>query len=145
MISSPPLDPCGPARRGTVATELALVLPVLVLSVLVCCDFSRVMQHRTVVANAARAAAQQGAMKQFTDYTYADWERRVRACAEEELNCLGTVDPGQALIVPSSYTDDAGYRCVAVDVELPFETVISWGAIPRTIPIHYRAEFRQFR
>ncbi|QEG39615.1 TadE/TadG family type IV pilus assembly protein [Roseimaritima ulvae] len=132
-------------RSGTTATELAVVLPLLVLVTLACSDFARVIQYRQLVANAARTGAHRGAMQQCTDYTRSDWEQQVRQTVVDELQHLEQFDASATVIAVESTEDLSGKQHAAVEVELPFDTMIAWPGLPSRVLLNHRAEFQHFR
>ncbi|MCH7990188.1 MAG: pilus assembly protein, partial [Planctomycetes bacterium] len=73
------------ARRGLAATELVMILPLLMVIVFGCLDLSRATRHYMVLCNAVRTGAEYGATQRFTPYTKSAWETRVQDVVNEEL------------------------------------------------------------
>lgn len=130
---------------GTTATELAVVLPLLLLFAVACSDFARIIHYRQLVASAARSGAQRGAMQQFTDYTQSDWEQRVRQAVIDELEHLEPFDAAATEISVASMKDASGTKRVAVEVALPFDTMLAWPGLPTHVLLNHHAEFQHFR
>lgn len=139
------LHPFAVRNRGTAATELAIALPVLLLLVVGACDFGRVAHHSQVVANAARSGAEVGAMRNFTDYSQADWEAGIREAAQRELMHLSNFDVEQAEIEIEAIRASEGPFEVRVRASHPFRTTVSWPAIPNELMLSHSVTFRQFR
>jgi Flp pilus assembly protein TadG len=134
-----------PLRAGVAATEFAIVCPLLLLLGLACSDFGRIAHHHEVVANAARAGAERGATRQFTDYTRAFWEAKIRQAVVNEMQNLKSFagsDLGYSL---STTSDTDGLAHIVVEVSCPFRTTVSWPGLPAETQVRHRVEFRQFR
>lgn len=132
-------------RRGVVATECALTLPVLLLIGLASADFGRVAHFYETVASAARTAAEAGASQGFTDFTESDWQSRVRQAAVDELSSLPDFQENQATITVDTSTDSDGMTLVAVTVSYPFRPSVAWPGLSSELLLKHRLEFRQFR
>lgn len=132
-------------QAGTTATELAVVLPLLILVAVACSDFARVIHYRQLVANAARTGAQRGAMQQFTAYTQDDWEQNVQQAVVDELAHLERFDESATEIVIESMEDASGNKRVSVAVTLPFNTMVAWPGLPNHVLLNHHAEFQHFR
>src|SRR3954454_22163998 len=72
-------------RRGAAATELALILPVLMMIVFGCVDFGRFAYDLIAVTNAARAGAAYGIMNNYSTSTRATWNSNVVKAAKAEM------------------------------------------------------------
>jgi Flp pilus assembly protein TadG len=132
-------------RNGAAAVEFALICPFVMLLALACTDFGRISHHYEIVANAARCGAERGAAQQYTDYTRADWETNLEEAVLEELDNLPNFDPSELTFSLSTTTDVDGVARIAVEVEYPFRTAVSWPGLPSETQLRKRFEFRQFR
>ncbi|MBX3444922.1 MAG: pilus assembly protein [Planctomyces sp.] len=79
-------------RRATSATELVLVLPLLVIIASGTMDLGRSVHAGMIVANAARSGAECGATHRFAPLTMAVWEARIRTAVIAELSNLRDFD-----------------------------------------------------
>jgi Flp pilus assembly protein TadG len=132
-------------RAGVVATEFAVICPLLLLLGLACADFGRIAHFHEVIANAARSGAQTGATRQFTDFTRAFWEAEVRQSVIDEMQNLQGFNESELSYSLSTTTDADGLAHVVVDVSYPFRTSVSWPGLPSETELQQRVQFRQFR
>jgi Flp pilus assembly protein TadG len=132
-------------RAGVAAIEFAIVCPLLLLLALACSDFGRIAHHHEVVANAARAGAERGATRQFTDYTRAFWEAEIRQAVVTEMQNLKTFAEAELGYSLSTASDADGLARIVVEVSYPFRTSVSWPGLPAETQVRQRVEFRQFR
>lgn len=131
-------------RPATAATELALVLPFLVVLVLGCVDFGRFSHANVAVTNAARAGAEFGGTHPYTAGTYATWEQQVRQAVTDEMAGLDRFDAARLTITVTPAADADDTR-VTVDVTYPFETVTGWPGLPRTLTLRRAVSMPQTR
>jgi Flp pilus assembly protein TadG len=132
-------------RRGIVATELALAIPVLLLFALACADFGRIIYFDEIVSNAARTGAETGASHKFTAYTRSTWEAGVQQAVLDEMQNTPSFSAGQMTYVLSTTTDSDGMTVVTVDVTYPFQPAIAWPSLPKQVNLHQRCVCREFR
>jgi Flp pilus assembly protein TadG len=132
-------------RDGVVATELALVVPLLLLLGIASADFGRMPHFQQIISNAARTAADTGATRQFTNFTRAAWEADIRRAAVEELANMPGFDESKLEYSLSTTTDGDGVTLLTVTVAIPFRTVCQWPGLPSNVMLHARVEARQFR
>lgn len=119
-------------RRGSAAVELALVLPLLVMSFLFTVDFARLYYHYCIVTNCARNGALYASDPTAApESPYAD----VRAAALADASDLAptpTVTSGSG--INSSY--------VQVTVVYPFPTILSYPGLSNPINITRTVQMR---
>lgn len=132
-------------RSGVVATEFALICPLVVLFAAACADFGRVSHYYEVVANAARTAAETGATQQFTSFTRSAWEDRIREAAVSEMQSLHDFDAGEMGYDLSVTETSGGYHQITVEVSYAFHTAVAWPGLPSEVPLSKRVTYRQFR
>lgn len=132
-------------RSGSVATEFALCVPVLLLFTCACADFGRIAFYSQVVSNAARTGAEHGATHGFTPHTKAMWEQGVRQAVISEMQHIPGFDVGECALNVTASLDSDALAIVDVDVSYPFRTVVAWPGIPSEVLLHKQLEFRQFR
>lgn len=132
-------------RYGTAATELAIVLPLLLTLTLACCDFGRIVCVHQVVANAARTGAETGATHQYTEYTQEAWEEEIHQAVVNEMSSLPAFDESKMDYKMVIIVDSDDISQIAIDVTYPFRTVVQWPLLPTEVAVHQHVEFRQFR
>jgi Flp pilus assembly protein TadG len=132
-------------RAGTAATELAIILPVLMLLALGGADFGRIALYSEVVSNAARVGAEVGGTRRFTIDTRAAWEGKIQQAITEEMQNAPNFDAGRLESNVSTVTDSDGIVRVNVDVWYPFQTVVNWPLLPHEVKLHEHVHYRQFR
>lgn len=114
------------------ATELALLLPTLLVLILGCVDFGRFAVVSIAVTNAARAGAGFGSANPPTADTVSTWQQLVSQAAIDEIGGLGAPLLSQqspAILSPappSPLTDNK----VHVTVKMQFNTLIPWPGVP---------------
>ena len=135
----------GLARRGVVAVELAIVLPVLLLLALACTDFGRVVHGFITVANAARCGAEYGSMHKFTAHTRESWESQVRDSVRIEMEGLSDFEAADLQIGVTTTSDDDGLFRARVAVAYPFRMVVNWPGLPAVTMLTHIVEMRQIR
>src|SRR5437588_13048218 len=111
-------------RRGTAATELALLLPPLLILVLGCVDFGRFAVSYITVTNAARAAAGFGSANPPTTDTLATWQQLVSQAAVDEIGGLGSpvLSQGSPPILSPAPPNPLATGQVSVTVKMQFNT-----------------------
>ncbi len=128
-------------RRGVAATELALILPVLVLIVLICVDFGRYAYTNIAVRNSARAGCGHGTMNRYpigNESDAAAWQADVQNTARDEMKGqTGYTSDDLAIVANAESVDPAtGLRMVEVTAiygdgsTTGFKTIVSWPGIP---------------
>lgn len=135
----------GRHARGTVATEFAIALPILLLIALGTCDFGRIVHFHQIVANAARTGAETGASRQFSEYTRPSWEATIRQAVINEMSNIPDFDESEMEYDLSTNVDGDGVVHIAVEVSYPFRTVVDWPALPSETNLFKHAEYCQFR
>lgn len=132
-------------RLGAVATEAAIVLPILLTMAFAAADFSRVMGMASELSNAVRSGAESGATHRPTSLTYNSWEARVRTAILEELGDSNRFDVGKVSISIALSTDSHGWQIVRITGQYPFQTAVSWPFLPNQVPLRSQVAMRQYR
>ncbi|MBS0204983.1 MAG: pilus assembly protein [Planctomycetes bacterium] len=132
-------------RSGAALVELAIALPVLFLITFICIDFGSSAGAYLVLSNAARAGADYGATHRFTSDSAAAWEARMIRAIQQEMANAKRYAPGQLQTSISTSNNGDGTIQVIVDLRYTYQTIVSWTAIPATIPLHSRIEMRQYQ
>jgi Flp pilus assembly protein TadG len=132
-------------RGGAAATELALVLPFLVTVVLGCVDFGRISYAYLTVSNAARVGAEYGATHKFTAYSQPFWDSQVRQQVINEMGSVAGFDQTQLQTTINTAADSYGLVRITVDVEYPFQAIVSWPFLPHQVQLWRRTSMREIR
>lgn len=132
-------------RAAAAATELAFVLPVLLLITFGCVDFGRVAYTGIVLSNAVGCGASCAATHQRTDITAVTWDADVRDAVIEEMDQLAGFDSAQLTVAASSNAQPDGSIRVTVEATYPFETVVDWPGLPSTVQLRKQVSARRFR
>ena len=130
-----PSADCQPARRGSTAVELALLLPLLGLLFLITVDFARLYYHYSIVTNCARNGALYGSdPTAASESPYADLTAAALADAPN-------LSP-QPTVSSSNGTDSSGNPYVEVTVVYPFTTISSYPGLPNPIELTRTVQMR---
>jgi Flp pilus assembly protein TadG len=132
-------------RRATAATELALVLPLLLTLILGCVDFGRIAYTYCAVSNASRTGAEYGATHNFTTYTRAGWQSRLQQAVTAEMAAVPGFDASQLQVDISTTSDAYGLFRVTVEVEYPFTTVVPWPGTSQNVLLWASTSMREIR
>lgn len=124
-------------RPGTAATELALVLPMLLIVALGCVDFGRFAVTYIAVTNAARAGAGFGAANPPTTDTMTTWQQKVSQAAVDEIGALGSplLSQNSPPILNPAPPSPLASGQVQVTVKMTFNAIIPWPGVPSTTTI----------
>jgi Flp pilus assembly protein TadG len=136
-------------RRGTSATEMALILPLFVTMVLGCVDFARFAYTYIAVSNACRAGAAWAMLNKPSNMASptAAWQTSVTTAVSNEMS----LQPGfqsssltVATVTPVLNTDGTTYR-FTVTASYPFTTLINWVGIPHSFTTTQQTTMRFIR
>jgi Flp pilus assembly protein TadG len=117
-------------RRGSSATELALILPLFMTIALGCVDFGRFAYSYIAVTNASRAGGSWAMLNQPSNMTTppTSWQTSIASAVSNEMSqqpgfqssnlTVGTVTP---VLNPDGTT----YR-FTVTATYPFQTIVNW-------------------
>jgi len=130
-----------------VATEFALILPVLLLIVVACIDFGRVMYSSIALQNAARAGAAYAAMNNYTGSTLGIWKANVEQAARDEfVQQFGLSGGSVGVTVPTPTVEAGGLRRVRVTVTYnSFQLFTPLPGLPNNLTLSGSAETRLIR
>jgi Flp pilus assembly protein TadG len=128
-------------RRGSVAVELALTGPLLLLMLIGAADFARVFYHAVTLANAAGTGAFYGAQNNITSGQFT----QMQDVAQTDAKDLGaiTATAGRYCDCPSGTKVDcvtgacAGYGAprvyVSTQTRESFSPLVGWTGIPNPV------------
>jgi Flp pilus assembly protein TadG len=136
----------GARRRGAVAAEFALLLPVLMLIVLICVDFGRCMYTFIAVRNSAEAGASFAIMNPYIKSTQAAWEAEIQDTARKEMDGQTGYTSANLTTATTVTIEETGLRRIRVVATYnPFRTIVAWPGIPREIPLQSASVLRAIR
>src|SRR5262245_61578030 len=81
-------------RAGVAATELALILPLLMLLARACVDYGRVAYLNIALSSAARAGASHAIMTPYDPDSFEPWKLAIQQRARDEMELQTGHDPG---------------------------------------------------
>lgn len=138
-------------RSGVAATEMALLLPLLLLIVIGCIDFGRFAHSYLAATNAAREGASFGMLHPTTAGSLSQWEAAIDQAVEEEieqtLSTHGLTD--EEVTTVATRTVEGGnpgspWR-VAVTVTIPFKSITTFPMLPQNITLSRTVVMRGIR
>lgn len=132
-------------RLGAAATELALVLPVLMLLLLGCVDFGRAGYHAVALANASGAAGHYAATHRPTPLSQVDWENQIRQIVAEELAAIPGFQDGDLIVTATAEEEESGDLKLTVQTTYPFRTIVNWPGLPEQAAVSQTVVFRHYR
>lgn len=124
-------------RRGAVAVELALLLPLLMFLAVIGVDYARIFSRAIVIESASRNACYWAA--QHPDKAVDD--AGIRAVAMRDLTefTSGGVTPTVTIL---RYTGADGFAHVKVTITVTFTTVTDYPGVPRQTELSRSTDMR---
>jgi Flp pilus assembly protein TadG len=139
----PPSDWNHPS--GAAASELAILLPLVILFCLTSLDFGRFSYAYIALGNAGRVGAEYLATREFSSENAAAREQQMVEVMHADFASNGQLDPQQLNISLVVSTDTDGLHRFTVEATYPFRTSVSWPGIPRPLMLQQGISFRRFR
>lgn len=122
---------CRTKRRGSATVEFAVLLPILITIGLLCVDFGRFAHVYIAVTNAAGAGAALGSLTPVTPTSKPTWDADIRQVIEHELAGNAWFRAEDLVIPEPEVTDENNLmRLVRVEVQYPFQTLVTWSFLP---------------
>jgi Flp pilus assembly protein TadG len=131
--------------RGAAATELAIVLPFLLLVIFACLDYGRAIYGQIALTNAVRVGAERGATKRFTSVDRVQWETLIRSAAEAEAASIPGYVASRLTLQITTSNDFGALLQVQVTGQYSFRTLISWPGVPQTLALRHQVAMRQYQ
>ncbi len=135
----------GRARRATAAVELCVIAPVLATMVFGCIDFGRFAYNYIAVNSAARAGAAYGVNNCYLPAQTEAWQNSVKTVAQNEMSMQTGFVSASLTVTTTSHIDGTGLRRVAINVQYPFSTLVSWPGIPKNTTLQANIMMRSVR
>src|SRR5262245_31708724 len=133
-------------QGGSVAVEMALVLPLLVLIVLLCVDFGRFAYTYIAAKNAARAGAEYGIMHPYSDSSKTTWENNIQEAARDEMEQQRGYTRTNLTTTVTVTIESSGLRRVRVKATYSsFRPIVHWPKFPATFDLKGEVEMRPIR
>lgn len=134
-------------RRGVVAVEAAIILPIAFVIVVGCTDFARAIHVDMTLANATRVGTDIAATNRFVDSTQTAWEEKVRAAVVEEAASIPSFDEANfsVVILHEDDTQVSGRILVTVVCRYTFQAIVAWPGLPTELLLEHRITNAQFR
>jgi Flp pilus assembly protein TadG len=129
-------------RKGVTATELAVILPLLMVLVLGSVDFGRFALSYIAVTNAARAGAGFGSVNSYTTATYSNWQNQVSQAVADEMSDFDTTNLS---VTATGIAESGGLWRAQVIVSYPFHCLVPWPGIPSTVNMQRTVVLRATR
>ncbi len=132
-------------RSGAAATELAIVLPLLIVLSLAAVDFGRFAYIAIAMDNAVRVGAEHGATRSFTSFNYDNWEDNVKERVSDELADIKAGWLTDLEVTVSTSSTSNSLARVNVQANGNFSTIIDWPFLSDATNIRRQISIRQFR
>jgi Flp pilus assembly protein TadG len=128
---------------GVAATELALILPLVITIVLACIDFGRFGAAYIAITNAARAGAGVGSNSKVSTGTMGIWRTKIREAVNNEFaGQTGVAANRLSVPDPQLITEASGLRRVRVETQYNFQMLVPWPGLPSQMTLRRAVEMR---
>ena len=123
-----------PNRSGTVAVELAVLLPLVMFCAVIGVDYARIFSRTMILETASRNAA----MWACQDIDHAKDAAGIQRVAEMDMT---DVSPTPT-VTSQVYNGPDGWQYVKVTVKTPFQTVTNFPGVPATSNLERTTDMR---
>lgn len=123
------------ARHGSVAVELAVLLPLLIFLAVIGVDYARIWARALIMETASRNACWYACQ----DSTKAADTTGIQAVAQKDLTEFSNP---QATVTSSTYTGTDGFLHVKVTVSRTFNTLTNFPAVPSSSNVKRTTDMR---
>ena len=121
-------------RSGSVAVELAILLPLIVFFAVIGVDYARIFSRTMILETASRNAAYWACQ----DIDHANNTAGIVSVAQQDLT---DVSPTPT-VTSRVYDGGDGFKYVRVTVSMPFDTVTNFPGVPRTSTLERTTDMR---
>lgn len=132
-------------RVGSTATEMALVLPVLLTLAIGAVDFARAYTTYNALSNAVRVGAESAATHRLTDLTSESWENRIHTSIQHELQDTPQINMSQLSVEIDWYSTEADRLRITVSAQVTFQTLVDWPGLPHQFPVAHAVSMDEYR
>lgn len=132
-------------HRGAAATELAFVLPLLLVVAFGCAEIGRALSIYMMVSNAACAGAIYGATHGYTSYTQSSWETQVIQAVQNAEQGNASFDSNNLSVTVNTTSEAGGYNLTTVTASYNFETITTLSTLPAQFSIRHTVAIRRFQ
>ncbi len=132
-------------RSGTSATELAVLLPLIVGLCLVAVDLGRFGYTYIALSQAVQVGSQYGASRDVTSFSESDWLDQVEQAVVDEMTGIPNFDPGRLNVTISTVEEPDGLNRIELDATYPFDLVIDWPFVQNPLVLRRTYTTRQFQ
>ncbi|WP_425613995.1 TadE/TadG family type IV pilus assembly protein [Anatilimnocola sp. NA78] len=132
-------------RRGAAATELAILLPLLIVLCLVAVDLGRYAFVSIALGNATRVGAEWGATHRYDVATDALWRARLDDAIRAEFTAEADIQPAMLTTDVDLFADSYTLSRIEVTSQYPWNTIITWPMIPRPLILENKSVVRRYR
>lgn len=133
------------SRSGLAVVEIAVLLPVVLVTVLAAVDYCRIYKDEVIISHAAHIGAVAAASQNFSSDTKSDWEARVRETTLRSTAGLSSRDGNEPQVTVSTVSEPDGYFVVTVDVTHQFQPTLLSHFLSAETTIHRSQTMRRFR
>src|SRR5256885_12780839 len=121
-------------RSGSVAVELAILLPLIVFFAVIGVDYARVFSRTMILETASRNAA----FWACQDIDHANNTAGIVSVAQQDLT---DVSPTPT-VTSNVYNGGDGFQYVRVTITMPFDTVTSFPGVPKSSNLSRTTDMR---
>jgi Flp pilus assembly protein TadG len=132
-------------RAGAAATELAMVLPLVLMLAFGCAEIGRALSIYMMVSDAASAGAVYGAMHGYTSYTQSSWENQIIQEVQNAAQGNASFNSSNLSVTVTTTSETGGYNLTTVTASYNFETITALSTLPTQFAIVHTVAIRRFQ
>jgi Flp pilus assembly protein TadG len=132
-------------RPGAAATELAMVLPLVLMLAFGCAEIGRALSIYMMVSDAARAGAVYGATHGYTTYTQSSWENQVVQEVQNAAQGNASFNSNNLSVTVTTTSESGGYSLTTVTASYNFDTITELSTLPAQFVIRHTVAMRRFQ
>ncbi len=132
-------------RRGTAATEFALVFPLMILITIACVDLGRVAYTSMALISGVSNAGEFAATYSFNSHTQAAGEQELVDRIVEELETLSSFDPGMLTTAVEFDEQDPNQTVVEIEATYVFQSVTGFPGLPDDVLLRHELRVVRYR
>jgi Flp pilus assembly protein TadG len=132
-------------RRGAAATEMAVLLPLLIVLCLAAVDLGRYAFVSIALGNGSRVGAEWGATHRYDVANDAAWRANLDEAVRAEFTAEADIDPELLATEITVTADSYSLPRIEVRAEYPWNTIVTWPMIPRPLLLEHTTVIRRYR